>query len=78
MRGLTRLKLRYVRKEHGYTYQQMASKLGITKSYYWQIENGKRGLSYENAIRIAKIFHRKPDDIFLPENNHVSRLASDD
>lgn len=73
---MTRIKLRYIRKEYGYTYQQMASKLGITKSYYWQIENGKRGLSYDNALKIASIFQRIPDDIFLPENNHMSRLAN--
>ncbi|MGP7819798.1 helix-turn-helix transcriptional regulator [Niallia sp. 01092] len=62
-----RKKLREVRKKNGYTYQKMADKLGITKSYYWQIENGKRGLSYDQAVKIASIFQKTPDEIFLPE-----------
>lgn len=29
------------------------------------IEKGKRKLSYENAVRIALVFGKEPDDIFL-------------
>ncbi|CAI9395888.1 hypothetical protein BACSP_04194 [Bacillus sp. T2.9-1] len=59
--------LRIIRKQYGYTYQMMADKLGITKSYYWQIENGKRGLSYEQAVQISSIFSKTPDEVFLPD-----------
>ena len=31
---------------------------------YCQIENGQRRLSYQMAVKIAKIFNLKPDDIF--------------
>lgn len=59
--------LRLLRKKSGYTYQQMANKVGITKAYYWQIENGKRGLSYDQAVRIASVFSKTPDEVFLPD-----------
>lgn len=45
----------------------MSKLLGISKPYYWQIENRKRGLSYQMAVNIAKIFNLKPDDIFYEE-----------
>jgi putative transcriptional regulator len=45
----------------------MANKLGISKTFYWQIENAKRRLTYKYAFKIARIFDMKPDDIFYKE-----------
>ena len=45
----------------------MANLLNISKTYYWQLEHDKRRLSYEMALKIAKIFDKKPDDIFYQE-----------
>jgi putative transcriptional regulator len=45
----------------------MAKMLGISKPYYWQIENKKRRLYYSLAKKIASIFKLKPDDIFYEE-----------
>lgn len=53
-------------KEH-YTHQDMANILGISKAFYWQIENKKRTLSYKMAVKIASVFKKKPDEIFLDE-----------
>lgn len=61
--------LKKLRKEYNLTIYQMASMLGISPSYYSQIENKKRRLYYEIAIKIATIFNKKPDDIFL-ETKH--------
>lgn len=58
-------KLEEERKRLGYTYQQMADMLNICKSYYWQIEHNNRRLYYDLAVKIAKIFQKKPDDIFF-------------
>lgn len=57
-------KLKELRINNNYTLQQMANILNISKTYYFQLENNKRVLSYINAIKIAKIFNLKPDDIF--------------
>lgn len=58
-------KLKKMREEKGLTYQQVADTIGISKEYYWMIENGKRGLTYPLAVKIANVFKSSPDYIFL-------------
>ena len=53
-----------LRKKNKISSTEMARKLGISKTFYWQIEHGERRLSYEMALKIANIFNLKPDDIF--------------
>lgn len=60
-------KLIELRQKYGYTHQFMAEQLGICKSYYWQIEHREKRLYYEMALKIAKIFRLKPDDLFYDE-----------
>ena len=57
-------KLKELRKLHKLTIKQMASKLNMSPTYYWQIENNKRNLYYKTAVDIARVFNLKPDDIF--------------
>lgn len=58
-------KLKKLRIDNGYTIYDMANKLGITASYYSQIENKKKRLFYDMAYKIANIFNMKPDSIFI-------------
>lgn len=58
-------KLKKMRVNEGLTYQQVADEVGISKEYYWMIENGKRGLTYPLAVKIAAVFKSSPDYIFL-------------
>ena len=60
----TMLKLKELRKANNYTIYDMARMLEISPSYYSQLENNKRRLFYDMAIRIAIIFNMRPDDIF--------------
>jgi len=60
-------KLKLIRLNKKMTYKQVADEVGITKEYYWQIENGKRRLSYELAVKIARVFGKTPDEIFLAD-----------
>ena len=57
-------KLKILRKKKGLTQKQIAEKLDITVSFYSQIENMKKKLYYDTAIKIADIFNMRPDDIF--------------
>lgn len=57
-------KLKNLRLENNITLKDMAKKVGISYTYYWQIENKERNLYYYLAVKIAKIFDLKPDDIF--------------
>lgn len=38
------------------------------KTYYWLLENGKRKMLYEMAVKIAKVFGEIPDGIFKNQN----------
>ena len=65
--------LKEIRKKNGYTCEDVAKLLNISKCYYWQIENKKRRLTYKMALKISLIFKTKPDNIFyndLKENTN--------
>lgn len=68
-------KLKTIRIERNYSCQTMARLLKISKTYYWQIENGKRKLTYDLALKIAKIFLVTPDSIFYDEYYNFEKLA---
>lgn len=53
-----------IRKKKGITQKQIAEKLNITVSFYSQIENMKKRLYYDTAIKIADIFNMRPDQLF--------------
>ena len=57
-------KLKETRIRHKLTHQTMADTLQISKAFYWQIENYKRRLSYDMAIKISDIFKMTPDELF--------------
>lgn len=61
-------KLREKRKNLGLSQKYMAEKLGITVSFYSQIENKKKRLYYDTAVKIADILNMKPDQLFLHNN----------
>lgn len=57
-------KLKELRKINKYTIYDMAKILKITPSFYSQIENKKKRLFYDMAVKISDIFNMKPDQIF--------------
>ena len=61
-------KLKDLRKEYSYTIYDMAKFLKITPSFYSQIENKKKRLFYDMAVKISAIFNMKPDEIFYTNN----------
>jgi len=64
-------KLKDLRMKVGFSDSDMAKMLGISKTFYWQIENSKRKLKYPMAIKIAEIFGLKPDDLFYNDFNKL-------
>lgn len=69
-------KLRTLRKQYHYTSKEMGQKLGISKPFYCKLENQTRRLSYEMAIKIATIFHIKPDAIFYEDHPEAKKESS--
>ncbi|MBE6159706.1 MAG: helix-turn-helix transcriptional regulator [Lactobacillales bacterium] len=64
-------KLKKIRMKNNYTSKNMADILGISKPFYSQIENGRRRLSYDMAVKIANIFKMKPDELFYEDHKGV-------
>jgi len=60
-------KLEEIRNKNNKSYLEMSKILGISKTYYWQLEKGKRNLSYKMAYKIAKILKTKPDSLFYDD-----------
>jgi len=69
-------KLKVIRNKKGLTCKQVADLVGISKEYYWMIENGKRRLTYDLAVKIAKVFDTSPDDIFLDSKLTISEQSN--
>ena len=60
-------KLKELRTINNLTVIEISKIIGISPTYYWQIENKQRRLYYELAVKIAKVFNKKPDEIFYEE-----------
>ena len=65
-------KLKEIRLKNHYSSKYMAEQLNISKPFYSQIENDKRKLTYDMALKIAIIFNTKPDKLFYDE--HINRI----
>ena len=59
-----RVKLRELRKSYNMTQECIAKKLYIHRTHYNHIENGHKGITLANAIRLKEILNYKDDDLF--------------
>ena len=58
-------KLKELRIKKGYTVYDMGKLLKMSPSYYSQLENRRRNLSYDQAYKIARVLKKRPDQIFF-------------
>ncbi len=63
--------LKEYRLKSKYSMQDMADYLKISKTFYWQIENNRRRLSYDMAYRIATKLKTKPDKLFYKDIKEI-------
>ena len=61
-------KLKQFREEASLTQKQIAEKLGVSESYYCQLENNKRRMPLQLALDVSTILKKTPNDIFLPND----------
>ena len=61
---MKRYNLKNFRQKHDLTQGEMAEKLGISKSYYIQIELGYVNPSFKVAEKIGEVFAGECGDIF--------------
>ena len=57
------------RERQGFTQQQLASAVGISRSHYAHIEQGSKSPSYKISLRIKRILCHPGDVIFFVEND---------
>lgn len=69
--------LEELRIESDYSQSEMARMLKIPTSTYYVYESGKRKVPSEIAEKIAKIFSKDINDIFLPATFTVSKTETD-
>lgn len=60
-------KLRKIRLQTNLSCNDMSKRLHISKTHYWQIEQKRRRLYYDMALRISDIFGIKPDSLFYED-----------
>ncbi len=55
--------IRTVRKQRGYSQEEFADVAGFSRSYYTEIETGKRNISVLNLIKIIEALNVDPNEI---------------
>ena len=55
--------LREYRKKHKYSAKQIADALNVSLSFYYNLENGQRGLTNEMAVKVANFYGVSVDSI---------------
>ena len=60
-----RLKLKKLRIDMGLTQNELAQKIGISRSFYTNIENGKANPTLKTALKLKKVLDYSEDDIFF-------------
>jgi transcriptional regulator with XRE-family HTH domain len=70
-------KVKRARIEAGYTIEEAASLLKIPAGYLSQIENGHRHVSAERAEKIAQLYNKQKDDIFLPSRYAIRKVEDE-
>ena len=55
--------IRTVRKHRGYSQEEFADVAGFSRSYYTEIETGKRNISVLNLIKIIEALKANPNEI---------------
>jgi transcriptional regulator with XRE-family HTH domain len=62
-------RLRTIRLNQGYTQEKMAEMAGFTRSYYTEIESGKRNIALLNIIKILEILEINANDLISGGKN---------
>lgn len=59
-----RVKLQRTREAYGFSQQQFADAVGISRSHYSQIETGDKNPSFDLARKIKSVLNYPGDDLF--------------
>lgn len=63
-------RLREICAQHDMTLQELGRHLGKSKQYMSELGRGNIRLTYNMALKIARVFGTTPDALFLPEESN--------
>lgn len=63
-------RIRSLRKQNGYTQEELARLLSIDRSFLSSIESGKKGCSVDLFIQLSGFFHISLDELILGTEQH--------
>jgi putative transcriptional regulator len=70
-------RLKTVRMKKGFLQKQLSDAVGVSESYYSQLENGSRRMSLPVAQKIAQVLGVSLDDLFMPCNLAYCKVNED-
>ena len=65
-------RIRFLRKQNGYTQEELARLLSIDRSFLSGIESGKKGCSVDLFIQFAGFFHISLDELILGTKHDIA------
>lgn len=69
-------RIRKIREEHGASQEGLAAAVGITRSYYGEIERGQRNVSALYMMRIAATLKVEVGELFPTREDFIPLLNS--
>ena len=54
-------RLRYVREQRGLSLEALAQRAGVSKSFLWEVEHDKSGISGERLLKVANVLSASLD-----------------
>lgn len=70
MKNLIKNRIVVLRAERGWSQNELAQKVGVTRQSIAAIEKGKYSLSLQLAYQIAEAFNLKLEDVFQYDYKH--------
>lgn len=58
-------KIEYLRSDHGWTQQELADRVGVSRQTIISLENGRYNPSILLAFRLSKLFEKPIENIFI-------------
>ena len=62
-----------LRKEKGFTQQELADQLGVSAVSIHNYESGKRLIPYDKAVVLSRILEVPMNEIFLPQKFSIRK-----
>jgi transcriptional regulator with XRE-family HTH domain len=62
-------RIKYLRKNRGYTQAQLGEKVQLPQNYIGGIEKGEKNLTLETLERIINVLEISPEELFFPVKN---------